>query len=50
MVACYSCSLIPENACEEFNSFLDRSFLIDHEYGFFRGLLSIVDYENVLTH
>ena len=38
MAACYSCSLIPENACEEFNSFLDRSFLIDHEYGFFRGL------------
>jgi len=35
MAACYSCSLVPENACEEFNSFLDRALLIDKEYGFF---------------
>lgn len=35
MAACYSCALIPENACEEFNSFLDRVLLIDNEYGFF---------------
>lgn len=39
MAACYSCTLIPENACEEFNSFLDRSLLIDSEYGFFNQLL-----------
>lgn len=39
MAACYSCTLIPENACEEFNSFLDRSLLIDEEYGFFKELL-----------
>lgn len=36
MAACYSCTLIPENACEEFNSFLDRSLLIDSDYGFFK--------------
>ncbi|OBX21583.1 uncharacterized protein DUF1998 [Gelidibacter algens] len=40
MAACYSCTLIPENACEEFNSFLDRSLLIDEAYGFFKGLLN----------
>lgn len=39
MAACYSCTLIPENACEEFNSFLDRSLLIDKEYGFFKDLI-----------
>jgi len=37
MAACYSCTLVPENACEEFNSFLDRSLLIDNEYGFFKN-------------
>ncbi|RAV28519.1 DUF1998 domain-containing protein [Sinomicrobium soli] len=37
MAACYSCTLVPENACEEFNSFLDRSLLIDSEYGFFKS-------------
>lgn len=36
MAACYSCTLVPENACEEFNSFLDRSLLIDPEFGFFK--------------
>jgi hypothetical protein len=36
MAACYSCSLVPENTCEEFNSFLDRALLIDNDYGFFR--------------
>lgn len=35
MAACYSCSLLPENSCEEFNCFLDRSILIDKDYGFF---------------
>jgi len=37
MGACYSCCLVPENACEEFNSFLDRSILIDKEYGYFKN-------------
>lgn len=36
MAACFSCALLPENACEEFNSFLDRAILVDIEYGFFR--------------
>ena len=38
MAACYSCTLLPETACEEFNSFLDRALLIDKDYGFFRNL------------
>lgn len=36
LAACYSCSLLPETSCEEFNSFLDRAILIDKEYGFFK--------------
>ena len=38
MAACYSCALIPEISCEEFNSFLDRALLIDEKFGFFRDL------------
>jgi hypothetical protein len=38
MAACYSCSLLPENSCEEFNSFLDRAILIDKDYGFFNRI------------
>lgn len=37
LAACYSCSLLPETSCEEFNSFLDRALLIDEKYGFFKG-------------
>ena len=40
MAACYSCTLVPENACEEFNSFLDRALLIDTDYGFFKKGIS----------
>jgi hypothetical protein len=36
MAACYSCSLLPETSCEEFNSFLDRGLLIDIDNGFFK--------------
>jgi hypothetical protein len=35
LAACYSCSLLPETSCEEFNSFLDRALLIDKGFGFF---------------
>jgi len=35
LAACYSCSLLPETSCEEFNSFLDRALLIDKDFGFF---------------
>lgn len=38
MAACYSCTLLPETACEEFNSFLDRAILIDERFGFFRDV------------
>ena len=27
LAACYSCALVAENACEVFNSFLDRNIL-----------------------
>lgn len=36
MAACYSCSILPETSCEEFNSFLDRGLLIDKDNGFFK--------------
>jgi len=36
LAACYSCALLPENACEEFNSFLDRAVLIHEDYGFIK--------------
>lgn len=35
MAACYSCVLLPEIACEEFNCFLDRAILVDNEFGYF---------------
>lgn len=38
MASCYSCTIIPENACEEFNSFLDRALLIDEKIGFFKEI------------
>lgn len=38
LAACYSCSLLPETSCEEFNSFLDRAILIDEQYGFFKNV------------
>ncbi|MCU0285599.1 MAG: DUF1998 domain-containing protein [Acidobacteria bacterium] len=34
LAACYSCTLLPEISCEEFNCFLDRRLLIDEEFGF----------------
>jgi len=34
--ACYSCLLISETSCEDFNSFLDRKILIDNNNGFFK--------------
>lgn len=37
LAACYSCSLLPETSCEEFNSFLDRAMLTDKDFGFFNN-------------
>jgi hypothetical protein len=34
LAACYSCALLPETSCEEFNSFLDRWLVIDENNGF----------------
>lgn len=39
IAACYSCTLLPETSCEEFNSFLDRGLLIDPQNGFFRDVI-----------
>lgn len=36
LAACYSCALLPETSCEEFNRFLDRRLLIDDNYGYFK--------------
>jgi len=39
MAACHNCLLIPETACDNFNSLLDRDLIINKEYGFFKDLL-----------
>jgi len=39
MAACYSCTLLPETSCEEFNSYLDRYLLIDKKNGFFKDCI-----------
>lgn len=40
--ACYSCALIPETSCEEFNCFLDRGVVVgtfdNPDLGFFQGV------------
>ena len=36
LAACYSCTLLPETSCEEFNSFLDRRLIVDKDYGYFK--------------
>jgi len=36
LAACFSCSLVSETACEEWNLGLDRRALIDNSFGFFK--------------
>lgn len=38
--ACFSCSLLPETSCENFNCYLDRRILVDKDYGYFRDLIN----------
>lgn len=42
LAACYSCTLIPETSCEEFNCFLDRGVVVgtfdNLNLGFFQGV------------
>lgn len=44
MSACYSCALIPETSCEEFNVFLDRGFVVgtfnNRDLGLFSKILA----------
>lgn len=37
LACCYSCGLLPETSCEEFNSYLDRALLIDNTFGIYNG-------------
>ena len=50
--ACYSCSLIPETSCEEYNVFLDRGCIIgtyNHpEIGFYSRYLASEDFSSDL--
>lgn len=39
LASCFSCSLVSETACEEWNLGLDRRSLVDEEFGFFKELL-----------
>ncbi len=36
--ACFSCSLVAETACEEWNLGLDRRVLLDEQFGYFKDL------------
>ena len=36
--ACYACALLPETSCENSNRLLDRQFVINPSFGFFREL------------
>ncbi|WP_422082816.1 DrmB family protein [Ulvibacterium sp.] len=38
LAACYSCSLLPETSCEEFNSYLDRAVLVDKKFGYYNEI------------
>ncbi|MCW0481352.1 DUF1998 domain-containing protein [Gaoshiqia sediminis] len=40
LAACFSCSLVSETACEEWNLGLDRRILVDPVFGFFKDLLT----------
>lgn len=35
LAACYSCAMLPETSCEEFNRFLDRKLVVDEGIGYF---------------
>jgi hypothetical protein len=36
LAACYSCALLPETSCEEYNRFLDRRLIIDPDFGYYK--------------
>ena len=38
--SCYSCTLLPETSCENFNNLLDRWVISNPKYGFFKELIS----------
>ena len=48
LAACYSCALLPETSCEQFNVFLDRGVLVgtqtDPHFGFFSKFLKTGDF------
>lgn len=40
LAACFSCSLVSETACEEWNLGLDRRVLVDTEFGYFKNVIT----------
>ncbi|MDR0940765.1 MAG: DUF1998 domain-containing protein [Bacteroidales bacterium] len=38
LAACHSCTLIPDTSCEMSNLFLDRRFVIDGNFGYFKDI------------
>jgi len=36
--ACYACALLPETSCENSNRLLDRQFVSNETFGFFKDL------------
>lgn len=40
--ACFSCTLLPETSCENFNCYLDRRILVDKDYGYFKDLINCI--------
>ena len=39
LAACHSCTLTPETACELSNLYLDRSLVINNDFGYFRTMI-----------
>jgi hypothetical protein len=38
--ACFSCTLLPETSCENFNCYLDRRILVDKDYGYLKDSIN----------
>lgn len=38
LVACHSCTLVPDTSCEMSNLFLDRRLVIDKDFGYFKNI------------
>ncbi|WP_261568013.1 DUF1998 domain-containing protein [Frankia gtarii] len=43
LAACHACALVPETSCVTSNRLLDRSLVLDEEFGFFREVVAAVE-------